>query len=775
MAPMIDRTLSHYRILEFLGSGGMGVVYKAEDTKLARLVAVKLLNDTFVGQSEALDRFQREARMASALNHPNICTIHDIDEDQGQPFIVMELLEGAPLSHMMKDAPLKPDVVIDLAIQIADALDAAHARRIVHRDIKPANVFVTHRRQAKLLDFGLAKPAPESGRDDATTMPAGAGWDGGPITSPGMTMGTVAYMSPEQARAEPLDPRTDLFSFGAVLYEMLSGRRAFPGASTAVIFAAILTEVPPPLAHQNRAVPAELARIVEKALEKDRVLRYQTAADMRADLLRLHRADSGRTASMPVAAAPRTVAVLPFTDLAGDVANEVWGIGMTDAIIGRLAPLRHLAVRPTTAVLKYVKARADATQVARELDVESVLAGTFFRIGDVIRVSVQLVGGVPQTTRWAGRYDLRADDQLRFQDEIAQQVVDGLAVPLSSAEQEALASPVTASAEAYDLYVRARFHWAEYSVRSTLDSLRQGQRLLDQAIALDSAFAHAYALLSFLLFYESANFTEGAAANIARARASAERALAIDPRLPDGWIALGAVSSQEGRNEEAIRTLRRGLELAPNSDLAWDLLAYAYHYSGLVDQAESAYRRARTLNPTSRRLYWMHARMLLYCDRTEEAIEVMRFARNMDHAKAAAYLGKFLYYAGRMDEAERVLVRALELNSALHDDSVPLLSAYLWAARGERDRIDPSVFAVRPEQSFDGDQAYWTSNVYALLGEKEAALAWLRRAVELGNHNYPFFRRNRNFDRLRGDPDYEAILAGVQREWERYRQLFGGS
>jgi TolB-like protein/predicted Ser/Thr protein kinase len=766
---MIDRTVSHYRIVEELGAGGMGVVYLAEDTKLARPVAVKFLTRAFAGEADALRRFQREARTASALNHPNICTIHDIDEHDGQPFIVMEYLEGVPLNAMIKEGPLKMDVALELAIQIADALDAAHARGIVHRDLKPANIFVTRRRQAKLLDFGLAKAGAPASQPDAPTMTMAGG--GAPLTGPGVTMGTVAYMSPEQARAEPLDARTDLFSFGALLYEMSTGRVAFPGSSTAVIFAAILGATPVPATALNRDVPEGLARIIDKALEKDRHLRYQSAADLRADLLRLSRSGSGPRAAAG-SRALRTVAVLPFRDLAGEAGREVWGVGMTDAIIGRLAALHHLAVRPTSAVLKYVQAPADPSQVARELEVESVLDGTFHRIGDVIRVSVQLVGGQDRTIHWAARYDLRADDMLRFQDEVAQQVAEGLSVPLSAAEQQSLASPITKSAEAHDLYVQARFHWTEYSVRSLRESLRRGQQLLERAIAIDPAFAHAHALLSLLLFYESANFTENAEANLARAQNTAERALALDGELADGWIALGGAYSQAGRNEDAVRTLKRGAELAPNSDFAWDMLGYACHYAGLLELAEESYRRAEMLNPTSRRLRWMHARMLLYLGRTPEATREMSFARTMDHAKAQAYLGKFLYYEGRLDEAERVFVTALRLNDELQEPAGPIFAAYLFAARGEPDRIYPMILALRPEQSFDGDQAYWMGGVFALLGEKDRSLAWLRRAVELGNHNYPWFSRDRNYDRLRGEPEYETIIAGVRHQWERYRALF---
>jgi non-specific serine/threonine protein kinase len=764
---MINQTISHYRILEQIGAGGMGVVFKAEDTKLARTVAVKFLTAAFAGQAGALERFRREARTASALNHPNICTIHDIDEHEGQPFIVMEYLEGVALSEMLKAGPFKTEAAIELALQIADALDAAHRRGIVHRDIKPANVFVTERRQAKLLDFGLAKPQLGSPTPDAQTLsyPGNAN----PLTDPGVMMGTAAYMSPEQARGEIVDARTDLFSFGALLYELTTGHVAFHGKSTAVVLAAILDKTPAPVTRLNADVPVELARVIEKTLEKDRELRYQSAADLRADLLRLQRSDPGRTDSAP---ALRTVAVLPFRDLAQEARHEIWGIGMADAIIGRLATLRHLAVRPTSAVLKYAKSPEDPSHVARQLEVESVLDGTFQRIGEFIRVSVQLVGGRERTIKWAGRFDLRADDMLRFQDEMAQQVVDGLSVPLSTTEQQSLASPITQSGEAYDLYLRARFHWTEYSVRSLRADLQQGQHLLERALAIDPAFAQAHALLALLLFYESANFTDHADVILERCRIAAGRAVALAPHLSDGWIAMGGAHTQAGRIEEGIRTLRRAVELAPNSDFAWDMLGYAYHYAGLVDLAESAYRRACALDPTSRRLRWMHARMLLYLGRTADAVDRMHFARTMDHAKAQAYLAKFLYYDGRIAEAERIVGRALQVNEAQHETSVLVFAAYVYAAQGARDRIDPWILALEPAASFDGDQAYWIGGVFALLGEKKASLAWLDRAVALGNHNYPWFRRDRNYDRLRDDPEYANILDTVRRHWEGYRRLF---
>ena len=767
---MIGQTVSHYRILERLGSGGMGVVFKAEDVRLSRPVAIKFLSEALASQPDALERFRREARAVSALNHPNICTIYDVDDQDGQPFMVMEFLEGAPLDAVVRGRALKTSHLLDLATQLADALAVAHARGIVHRDIKPANIFVTDRGQAKILDFGLAKLVVErSGADGQSAAPTMLGDPFG--TDPGVAVGTVAYMSPEQARAEDVDARTDLFSLGVTLYEMATGQRAFTGEAPAVIFAGILGREPAPAERLSAELPAELGRIISKALEKDRNLRYQTAADLRADLVRVQRSiDSGRSAAA-ADRPPVSLAVLPFRSLGADPESDVWGVGMADAVIGKLASLRNLAVRPTSSVLKYAKTPADAVQVARELGVDSVLDGTFHKVGDVIRVSVQLVAGDQRSTQWAGRYDLQASDMFGFQDEVAQRVVDGLRLQVSRTELESLETPITKSREAHDLYVRARFHWTEYSVRSIRSSLQEGQRLLTQALELDPGFAHAHALLSLLFEIEHANFPQHAAA-LGRAEASAQEAVRIDPELADGWIALGATYAEAGRNEDAIRTIRRALEIAPNADFALDVLGYAYHYAGLIELAEDALRRSRALNPTSRRLCWMHGRMLLYLGRTSDAIDEMQWAWSMGSPRALAHLGKFLYYAGRLEEAEAAFARAFQAVEASEPDpSVPMLAAYLYAARGQRDRIDPAVLLSEPASMADGDGAYWTGGVHALLGDKGRALDWLRRAVELGNHNYPWFSRDRNYDGLRGDPDYESILAEVRQRWEEYRRL----
>jgi len=434
-------------------------------------------------------------------------------------------------------------------------------------------------------------------------------------------------------------------------------------------------------------------------------------------------------------------------------------------------------VRPTSAVLKYAKEPADPGKAAEELGVDSVLDGTYQRVAGVMRVSVQLVDRDNRAMRWAEHYDLRADDTLKFQDEVAQKVVEGLRVQVSGQEQESLAVRPTTSPEAYNLYLQARFYKNEYFMRTQLESLHQGQRALQQAVVLDPSFADAYALLAYLYGLESANVIANGAQNLAQGEKAARRALELKPNLLEGLLSLGAILTEAGRNMEAIQTLRQAMTLAPNSEWVWDQLGYVYHYAGLDDAAEKAFRRSVELNPTTTRIHWMHGRALLYVGRAHEAEQEIRqaLAENPNHFKAMAFLGKFLYYQGKLDEAEPVLKRAVELGRDNGDNSAQVMAAFLYASRGQRDKIDPRILKSRPAEVIDGDIAYWTGGIHALLGEKEQALAWLRRAVEVGNHNYPWFQKDKNYDSLRGDPEYQRIMAEVRQHWEQYKHAFGAS
>src|SRR5437764_1390500 len=807
---MIGAKLGNYRILEKIGAGGQGTVYKATDTKLGRAVVIKVLPPELTVKEANLKRFEREARLASALDHPNICTIFDLNDIEGVHFIAMKYVEGKNVRELVNGRPLDLRSALSITIQVADALSAAHVRGIIHRDIKAGNVMVNPTGQVKILDFGLAKLV------DDSAGPGGIHHTD--LTELGMPYGTATYAAPEQARGERVDARADIFSTGVLLYEMLTGTWPFQGKTSVDVRHAVLHEEPKPLSEARPGgAPPRLQAILDRAMAKDPKQRYQKATEMRDDLRAAlreiemggpqtydpitlvapkHLAGTGRvgralrclrgvTAALtsqprdytsdrplvhetPVTSVGdqerKSIAILPFKNVSNDPQSSFYEFSLADAVITELARLRSLVVRPSSEIVKYQGVQVDPRQAGREMSVSAVLSAGFLRAGDRIRVTAQLVDVDSGDLLWSDRIDADATDIINVQDTITQEICDGLRLELTSDEKDQLERAKTANAEAYEAYLRGRDALGRFIYHTIArKDIDEAIGHFERAAYLDPSFALAHSALGKAYSNRVIKGT-GETGDYDAAMEAFDKALAIDPNLLEARRHTVLIYLSRGEKQRAREMAEQLAREAPNDPGVHFARGVVARLDGNYEKALRSFERMARLNPAERVVAsYNRARIFLYQGRYDEALAELDQGAVLepDHPLIKAFRAQVLFYRGEHVKAAEILEQVLEQQPQL-DGIRPIYSGFLNALGFNEEARAQLTDEVKKTADTDHDVSYWLASAYAMEGERDEALRWLRRAIALGNENKPWFERNPSWDSLKDDPEFQQIIGSIK-------------